>query len=577
MYRKLSARGLRALFLVGVSGVSLTAAGAADLSGGGLKDGPAYVPYNWTGFYAGTHSGAALGAAHVADPYGPSVFGGNIRTPGTFAGGQIGYNYQFGQTVAGVEADASWASMEGTNTCFAVNGASTAANCRVHVNWFGTVTGRLGQALGPDERTLVYAKGGAAWETSRADATANTTGYNSPTLAATSSNQTRWGWTAGAGIEHALTPRWSAKLEYDYLDFGSANIVSPLTSVPVAVSQDMHSLMVGVNYKFGGALDFGGGSGSLKDQAQVYAAGWSVEAGTRYMYSWGRFQKDLGFGTADGVPASMLISRLTYDNLQTNSGELFGRVDTPWNVFVKGVIGAGSTFSGKMNDEDYMIGVIPPSGPDLGNYSNTLASKDNGGIQYGIADLGYNWLQGPGYKMGFFVGGGFFNQQMNAYGCLPISAGNCIPNVPTTGHANITENDQWAGVRVGSAHEYMLTPRLKLSGEAAYLPYVSFTGVDHHYEGNSSVLYKRFPESGNGQGAQFEAMLSYGITDNISLGAGGRYWAMWTTSGKTSCDGGTQCQTAGSQQYFRAAAEQAGLLAQLSYKFGMAPEPLPLK
>ena len=69
MHRNLSARGLRALLLAGVSAVSITAAEAADMYSGGLKDGPAYVPYNWTGFYAGTNSGGVVGTGQVADPW----------------------------------------------------------------------------------------------------------------------------------------------------------------------------------------------------------------------------------------------------------------------------------------------------------------------------------------------------------------------------------------------------------------------------------------------------------------------------------------------------------------------------
>ena len=66
----------------------------------------------------------------------------------------------------------------------------------------------------------------------------------------------------------------------------------------------------------------------------------------------------------------MLISRLTWDNLQTNSAELFGRVDTPWNVFLSGFIGAGDTFRGGQNDEDFNL-----TAP-VRAYNNTFSTND---------------------------------------------------------------------------------------------------------------------------------------------------------------------------------------------------------
>ncbi len=86
--------------------------------------------FDWRGFYAGLHAGGALGLIDVGDPFGPSIFGDTVRTPGMLAGGQAGYNWQSGSTVLGLEADASWADMDGTNTCFAFSGFYVSSNCR---------------------------------------------------------------------------------------------------------------------------------------------------------------------------------------------------------------------------------------------------------------------------------------------------------------------------------------------------------------------------------------------------------------------------------------------------------------
>src|SRR4051812_45410732 len=67
---------------------------------------------DWRGFYLGYHTGGALALQDVGDPFGASIFGDTVRTPGLLAGGQAGYNWQRGLTVYGLEADASWADMD---------------------------------------------------------------------------------------------------------------------------------------------------------------------------------------------------------------------------------------------------------------------------------------------------------------------------------------------------------------------------------------------------------------------------------------------------------------------------------
>ena len=156
--------------------------------------------FDWTGLYAGVHTGGALGLSDISDPYGASIYGDNVRLPGPLAGGQIGVNYQTGLTVVGLEADASWADLDGTNTCFAFSGFFLSSNCKVHTDAVGTLTARLGWAVGAGGRTLIYGKGGASWQHSTTDATVNG-GFGFP---ATRTSDTRWGWTIGAGLEHAF-------------------------------------------------------------------------------------------------------------------------------------------------------------------------------------------------------------------------------------------------------------------------------------------------------------------------------------------------------------------------------------
>lgn len=76
--------------------------------------------------------------------------------------------------------------------------------------------------------------------------------------------------------------------------------------------------------------------------------------------------------------------------------------------------------------------------------------------------------------------------------------------------------------------ETTLADRWKLSGDVAYVPYTKFTGTDQHLERVPLLI---FDESGHGQGLQAEAFLTYLVTNQLSVGVGGRYWALWTTSG----------------------------------------------
>ena len=538
--------------------------------------------------YLGSHSGAAFGSATFSDPFGPSLFGDKVRTPGGLFGIQAGANGQSGSTVFGIELDLSASDLDGANTCFAFSAAYVPSNCHVRTNYMGTLTGRLGVAVGPQGRTLLYGKAGAAFESSQVNATPNFNGFF--VLPSSANNGPRFGWTVGAGVEHALVGNWTIKGEYDYLAFGDtrfsvpASLVSPgALVVPLTssnVSQDIHQFKIGVNYKLGAeprAADPVWHHNSLKDSSVRSVPGLEVEIGARYAYGWGRFQKEFGLFKAPGIPQNLLISQLTYDDMKTNSGEVFARIDTPWNLMAKGFIGGGSGKSGHMNDEDFGIGGA------LGFYSNTLSQPVKDDISYGAIDVGYDWLRGRGYKVASFIGYTRLTSDMSAFGCTPISAGNCVPPIPSTGSPTITEGDTWQALRLGSSAQFMITHGLRATVDAAYLPYVDFRGTDHHFFGNSGVLAETFPEKGTGSGVQFEAMLNYDLTHNISLGLGGRYWAMWTTSGSVNCsfgDPGPPALCPGAPtpaQHFRASMEQTSVLLQATYKFGVEPELRPLK
>jgi outer membrane immunogenic protein len=190
------------------------------------------VTYDWTGFYVGGHVGYGFADKNWQDGFGLDV---SHTANGFLGGGQAGFNYQTGMFVFGVEGDFSAMGVKGGTTALG-------STFNTDVNWTATLAGRAGVAF---DRWLVYGKGGAAWAKDRY----TTNFYTFP--GTVDLRDTRLGWVAGAGVEYAFAPNWSAKLEYNYMDFGSKN-VSFFPGTSTNIDQQVQEVKFGVNYKFGG-------------------------------------------------------------------------------------------------------------------------------------------------------------------------------------------------------------------------------------------------------------------------------------------------------------------------------------
>jgi outer membrane immunogenic protein len=216
--------------------------------------------FSWTGFYIGAHVGYGWGETDATTLETNAFFpAGHVNTnefDGFLGGGQIGFNYQTGMWVFGIEAQGSWSAIDGTTIHPAVLLADRHAENLTEVDWIVTLTGRLGIAAGP---VLYYLKGGAAWAdfAVRNHSIQTSTGFIGQT---TSGSETRFGWTIGGGIEYALGGNWSVKGEYNYLDFGTEQVTRSgtnfLTGLPVTTVNDndthLHVVKFGINYRFGG-------------------------------------------------------------------------------------------------------------------------------------------------------------------------------------------------------------------------------------------------------------------------------------------------------------------------------------
>jgi opacity protein-like surface antigen len=211
---------------------------AADLL---TKAPPAPVAYGWTGPYVGANFGGVFNRESVTTPLGI----GSTDPSGALGGGQLGYNYQFSTWLLGIEGEFDGTTAQGT-TNFVDSTTSTALAVTSDHRWYSTVSGRLGYVMGS---LLVFAKAGGAWM--NADYQFSVT--NGGVTAASSINSTRSGWNAGVGLEYLLSPRWSAKFEYDYLGFGSntVGLITPLGN-GASFKTDVNEVKIGLNYHFGG-------------------------------------------------------------------------------------------------------------------------------------------------------------------------------------------------------------------------------------------------------------------------------------------------------------------------------------
>ena len=186
----------------------------------------AYLPppvFSWTGIYLGINGGGSWGSA--TDQFN----GGGVNPSGFLIGGTLGGNYQIGAFVIGLEGDGDWSDLDGTSI--------GCGFCETRSTWLATVRGRAGWAW---DRILFYGTGGAAFGNVQAG------GIGGPFDSATQT-----GWTAGAGVEWAFTPNWTAKVEYLYVDLGNLSCTAVGCGPAGSVNLTQNIVRAGINYKFG--------------------------------------------------------------------------------------------------------------------------------------------------------------------------------------------------------------------------------------------------------------------------------------------------------------------------------------
>lgn len=182
------------------------------------------VGFTWTGWYAGINAGYGFGKTSWASG---AISTGDFDVKGFVAGGQLGYNWQYGRFVYGIESDLDYSAIKGSTS------VAACAGCETKNTWLGSTRARVGYAY---DRWLPYITGGLAYGGIK---------LNAPGLSET---KTRIGWDLGVGVEYAFYANWTARVEYLYTDLGKTNCGFCAAGTDVKFNANL--IRAAVNYRF---------------------------------------------------------------------------------------------------------------------------------------------------------------------------------------------------------------------------------------------------------------------------------------------------------------------------------------
>ena len=212
--------------------------------------------YNWTGFYIGANAGYSWGDTDVDYNFFGilPITSGTLHPDGFIGGGQIGFNWQTGMFVLGVEGDFAWRSGATDNSTFGFANGIDFTDFHAEQKWVATGRARLGVA---SDNWLFYVTGGVAWaDFNHSFIERRITGTRP--FRQISGSETKWGWTVGAGVEWGFG-NWSLGLEYLYMDFEDhtlsvgADVIGGVAFPQSNTIWDdiQHVVRAKLNYRFG--------------------------------------------------------------------------------------------------------------------------------------------------------------------------------------------------------------------------------------------------------------------------------------------------------------------------------------
>jgi outer membrane immunogenic protein len=202
--------------------------------------------YDWSGYYVGVFGGGGLGNHNYNNANGfagSANFTVNHASTGAIGGGEVGYNWQTGNYLFGVEADGFWSGIKGNDASQQL-GVIDQSNLR----WGGTLRARGGVTV---DRLLLFFTGGWAF----GDILHTSTAAGFPVDQFTNHQS---GLTAGGGIAYAITNNIIGKIEYRYYDLGrynrTGNPLTPNGQLPYTVDNTYSVVTLGIDFKFGGPV-----------------------------------------------------------------------------------------------------------------------------------------------------------------------------------------------------------------------------------------------------------------------------------------------------------------------------------
>jgi outer membrane immunogenic protein len=437
----------RIVIALGVTVASTTMGSAADLPARVYTKAPAAVVYDWTGFYIGANAGIGVSRDPATMAIAATVAGGTssvVGETGAVGGGQVGYNWQGGNLVLGAEADIQGAALRTNRTCTITCVENETATYDQHLDWFGTVRGRVGLATGS---VLGYVTGGLAY--------GDVTTENRLTVGQTvpfSWHQTRTGWTAGGGVEAALAGNWTGKIEYLYVDLGSQSgtLSFPgLANVSSSIDYREHIVRAGVNYRFG-------------EQRSVVS---------EPLANWRGFYVGGNIGSAVALNPGSFSATATGTTLW----------DEKYNLSPKGFIGGGQ------------LGYNWQAGSFVYGLETDLQGMTarNGGACLTICEPGFftanleqrlNWFGTTRGRIGYATGSSLFYVTGGlAYGDISTRVSEIVPSLPTV---DTSLSHTKAGYTVGGGIETKFDPfglfGHNWSAKTEYL-YIDFGTITDRY------------------------------------------------------------------------------------------------
>ena len=429
---------VRGVITAGVLLAVCSVAQAADRAAGSAP-----IAASWQGLYVGLHGGLAGDEFSYPGSFSgsPLVSGSaSLNSSGLFGGVQAGFNFQTAPNwLFGLEADISAADIEGmlsANGSSSISGFTGSASGSVgsKVDWFGTLRARAGWLYGP---LLFYGTGGLAYGQTTSSYSGTYTGLSTPYSG--SKSNTGVGWTAGVGIEYAVTPNVSLKTEYKYVDLGSYNLLNTSGgggTINIDADTHFHTLEVGLNYRFGPSGAFDAPEPARTDWRGFYVGLNGGLAGDEFSY-----------------PASYVDSGTTLLNgsVSQNSSGFFGGVTAGYNL---------------LTSSNWLLGVegdIQAANIE-GKLSANAASGGSGGSAsagskvdwFGTLRVRAGWLYGPVLLYG--TGGLAYGQTTSSVDASILGYG-----------TGLSTSNSGFGWTVGAGFEYALSPNVSLKTEYKYV------------------------------------------------------------------------------------------------------------